>query len=79
MNFSVMQQPSAASISKEEANQEIQEADGFVIFLSSAEYRNGVHPAIINMMEHFPSSYRHRPCSIVTYSTESINTISNNF
>ena len=74
MTLSVMQQPSAW-ISIDEANQEIQEADGFVIVLSSAKYRYGVHPAITNMMKHFPSSsYRHRPCSIVTYFTESINT-----
>jgi len=49
------------------ANEEIVHADGFLVV--SSEYNCSIPPALSNMMDHFPpSSYRHRPCSIVTYS-----------
>lgn len=52
-----------------QADREIRAADGFVVILSS-EYNCAVSPALINMLQHFPqSSYKHRPCSVVTYST----------
>ena len=50
-------------------------ADGFVIILAASvtEYKQNVHSSIINILEQFPSSsYRHRPCSIVAYSTGGI-------
>lgn len=50
-----------------EANNEIQNAAGFIVI--SAEYNCGVPPALANMLDHFsPDSFRHRPCGIVTYS-----------
>jgi hypothetical protein len=74
MDFQVLRQPlhfmkdkSAAPKWLTEANEEIAAADGFVVVLS--EYNCGIPPALGNMMDHFPpSSYRHRPCSIITYS-----------
>ncbi|XP_032786297.1 NADPH azoreductase [Daphnia magna] len=74
MDFQMLRQPlhfmkdkSAAPSWVTEANKEIESADGFVVVLS--EYNCGVPPALSNMMNHFPpASYRHRPCSIVTYS-----------
>jgi len=50
-----------------EANKKIQSADGFLVI--SAEYNCGIPPALSNMLDHFaPSSFRHRPCGIITYS-----------
>jgi NAD(P)H-dependent FMN reductase len=50
-----------------EANEAIKQADGFIIV--SSEYNCGIPPALSNMMDYFPpSSYRHRPCGLVTYS-----------
>ena len=74
MDFQVLRQPlhfmkdrSIAPSWLIEANEEIAAADGFVVVLS--EYNCGIPAALSNMMDHFPpSSYRHRPCSIVTYS-----------
>lgn len=74
MNFNLLRQPlhfmkdrSAAPSWLISANQDLEEADGFCVVLS--EYNCGIPPALSNMMDHFPpSSYRHRPCSIVTYS-----------
>ena len=62
-----MKDRSAAPAWLLEANQQIEQADGFVIV--SSEYNCSLPPALSNMMDHFPpASYRHRPCSIVTYS-----------
>lgn len=74
MDLPVVRQPlhfmkdrSAAPSWMIEANEEIKAADGFVVVLS--EYNCGIPPALANLMDHFPpSSYRHRPCSIVSYS-----------
>ncbi len=42
-------------------------ADGIV--LVSAEYNATLPPALTNLLDHFPpASYRHKPCSLVTYS-----------
>ena len=79
MDFQMLRQPlhfmkdrSAAPKWLIEANEEIAAADGFVVVLS--EYNCGIPPALSNMMDHFPpSSYRHRPCSIVTYSMGKMN------
>ncbi len=39
------------------------------IVLVSAEYNATIPPALTNLLDHFPpASYRHKPCSIVTYS-----------
>lgn len=74
MDFQSVRQPlhfmkdqSAAPAWLLEANEEIKSADGFVVVLS--EYNCGIPPALSTMMDAFPpGSYRHRPCSIVTYS-----------
>lgn len=74
MDFQVLRQPlhfmkdrSTAPAWLINANAEIESANGFVAVLS--EYNCGIPPALSNMIDHFPpSSYRHRPCSIVTYS-----------
>lgn len=43
------------------------ESSGLV--LVSAEYNATAPPALTNLLDHFPpASYRHKPCSIVTYS-----------
>lgn len=45
----------------------VKSADAFVVV--SAEYNHSIPPALSNMMDYFPiPSYRHKPCSIVTYS-----------
>ena len=50
-----------------QANEDLIAAHGFVVVMS--EYNCGVPPALSNLMDHFaPASYRHRPCSVVTYS-----------
>lgn len=74
MDFQAVTQPlhfmkdkSAAPSWLLEANEEIKSADGFVVVLS--EYNCGIPPALSTMMNSFPpASYRHRPCSVVTYS-----------
>lgn len=67
MPLHFMKDRSAAPQWLVDANEEIKEADAFVVV--TAEYNCGLPPALSNMMDHFPpSSYRHRPCSIVTYS-----------
>ena len=49
------------------ANEDLIAAHGFVVVMS--EYNCGVPPALSNLMDHFaPASYRHRPCSVITYS-----------
>jgi len=49
-----------------EAKDNIEKADGFIIV--STEYNSTIPPALTNMLDHFPpSSFRHRPCGIVTY------------
>ncbi len=50
-----------------DTNDLIKEADGF-IFLSP-EYNFTLSPALTNMVDHFPpSSFRHKPAGVVTYS-----------
>jgi len=50
-----------------EANEKIQKADAFLLI--SSEYNIGIPPALSNMLDHFPpTSFRHRPCGVVTYS-----------
>ncbi|ODM93600.1 NAD(P)H-dependent FMN reductase C4B3.06c [Orchesella cincta] len=50
-----------------ETNKKIQNADGYIIVCP--EYNCVIPPALCNMLDHFPpSSFRHRPCGIVTYS-----------
>jgi len=74
MNFPMLREPlhfmkdkSQAPQWMLDADEEIQNADGFVVVLP--EYNCSLPPALSNMMDHFPpSSYRHRPCSIVVYS-----------
>jgi len=48
-------------------NQQIVEADGFVVV--AAEYNSAISPALCSIMDHFPpASYSFRPSAIVTYS-----------
>jgi len=48
-------------------NELIKEADGFLLL--SAEYNCTIPPALTNMLDHFPpSSFRHKPAGVVTYS-----------
>jgi len=48
------------------ANVSIQQADGFLVIAS--EYNCGIPPALSNLMDSFPpSSYKHRPCGLITY------------
>lgn len=59
--------PSEAPKWMQDAAKTIQEADGYMVV--SAEYNHSIPPALSNMMDHFTiPSYRHKPCSIVTYS-----------
>lgn len=81
MDFQTVRQPlhfmkdqSAAPSWLVEANEEIKTADGFVVVLS--EYNCGIPPALSGLMDLFPpTSYRHKPCSIVTYSMGMIVTL----
>lgn len=48
-------------------NELIKQADGFILL--SSEYNATIPPALTNMMDHFPpSSFRHKPAGVVTYS-----------
>jgi NAD(P)H-dependent FMN reductase len=48
-------------------DEKIRNADAFLIV--SAEYNNGIPPALSNTFDHFaPASFRHRPCGLITYS-----------
>lgn len=48
-------------------NEKIQEADGFIVV--SGELNCAISPTLSNMLDYFPpSSFRHRPCGIVSYS-----------
>ncbi|XP_037035138.1 FMN-dependent NADPH-azoreductase-like isoform X2 [Bradysia coprophila] len=50
-----------------DTNDAIKEADGFLML--SPEYNYTLSPALTNMIDHFPpSSYRHKPAAVVTYS-----------
>ncbi|CAG0878906.1 unnamed protein product [Cyprideis torosa] len=50
-----------------EVNTIILNADGYVVV--TPEYNCAVSPALSNFMDHFPPSiFKHKPCSIVTYS-----------
>jgi len=50
-----------------DANAIVQAADAYVVI--SAEYNHSMPPALSNMMDHFAiPTYRHKPCSIITYS-----------
>lgn len=45
----------------------VKNADAYIVV--SAEYNHSIPPALSNMMDYFPiPSYRHKPCSIITYS-----------
>ncbi len=38
--------------------------------LVSSEYNGTIPPALTNLLDHFPPvSYRHKPCSVVTYAS----------
>ena len=51
----------------QKAGKLIREADAFVVI--SAEYNNGIPPALSNLLDHFaPDWYQQRPTLIVTYS-----------
>lgn len=50
-----------------DTNATINDADGFLLL--SPEYNYTLSPALTNMIDHFPpSSYRHKPAGVVTYS-----------
>jgi len=39
------------------------------LVLVSGEYNSAPTPALLNLLDHFPPAiYRHKPCSVVTYS-----------
>jgi NAD(P)H-dependent FMN reductase len=62
-----MPNPSEAPGWLKDANDKIKGADGFVII--TGEYNCSFPPALTNMMDHFPpTSYRHRPCGVISYS-----------
>ena len=59
--------PSDAPEWLREANDKIQNADGYLVI--SAEYNCTMPPALTNMMDHFPPwSYAYRPAAIAAYS-----------
>ncbi|CAG0906585.1 unnamed protein product, partial [Cyprideis torosa] len=50
-----------------DVNNVIKEAEAFIVI--SPEYNSTFGPSLSNLLNHFPSSiFRHKPCSIVTYS-----------
>jgi NAD(P)H-dependent FMN reductase len=69
-----MPDPSKAPGWMRETDATIQAAAGFIVL--SAEYNCNIPPALANMMAHFsPTSYRHRPCGLLSYSMGNNNQI----
>lgn len=74
INFEVLKKPlhfyqnaSDAPQWLHDINDSIKEADGIIVL--SSEYNATIPPALTNMIDHFPpSSFRHKPAGVVTYS-----------
>ena len=63
----MMKDPSLASDSLKKFNEEIIQSDAYVLI--SAEYNGAICPGLTNCIDYFPpSSYKHKPFSITTYS-----------